>query len=101
MAPGRQEAADAAAPDINRHRKGKIMSAVADRIVGILTKKFSMDDTITPASEFAEMGLDSLVLLELSVILQREYGVRLSEEDLMEAGNVDGVVSLLKIRKAA
>ncbi|MFI9269344.1 acyl carrier protein [Kitasatospora sp. NPDC052896] len=73
------------------------MSAVADRIVGILAERFSMDEAITPSTGFFEIELDSLVMLELSVILESEYGIRIPEDDLLAAGSADAVAALLEV----
>ncbi|MEV7596087.1 acyl carrier protein [Kitasatospora sp. NPDC089797] len=77
------------------------MDHITERVMTLLVDKFSMDATITPTTAFADLGLDSLVLLELSVILEREYGTRLSEDDMAEAGTAAGVAALVAAHSAA
>ncbi|MFD8707647.1 acyl carrier protein [Kitasatospora sp. NPDC059648] len=77
------------------------MDHITERVMTLLVDKFSMDATITPTTPFADLGLDSLVLLELSVILEREYGARVSEDDLAEAGTAAGVAALITAHSAA
>ncbi|MGP3971209.1 acyl carrier protein [Streptomyces sp. 6N223] len=72
------------------------MDAIAKHIVNILVEKFSVDDDITAATEFSALELDSLVMLELSVIIEREYGPRIPEDELLEAGSVNGIVALIR-----
>ncbi|WP_020141209.1 acyl carrier protein [Streptomyces sp. 351MFTsu5.1] len=71
------------------------MDAIADRIVNILVEKFAVEDDITPATAFSGLELDSLVMLELSVIIERDHGLRIPEDELLEAGSVDGIVALI------
>jgi acyl carrier protein len=71
-------------------------NAVADRIVGLLVEKFAVEGEITPTTGFSDIDIDSLVMLELSVILEREYGKRIPEDELMEAGNADAIAALLE-----
>jgi hypothetical protein len=47
------------------------------------------------------MELDSLVMVELSVILQRQYGVLVPEEELADARDVNDIVSLMEDRRTA
>ncbi|WP_407554448.1 acyl carrier protein [Streptomyces sp. Pv4-95] len=67
----------------------------------ILSEKFDLGDDITPTTPFAELDLDSLVLVELAVILSRTYQAPLDEEELTEAGNIDGVIALLESKRVA
>jgi acyl carrier protein len=37
-------------------------------------------------------------MLELSVIIERKYGIKIAEDELVEAGSVTGVVVLMESR---
>lgn len=75
-------------------------TAAAESIVKILTENFAFEEQITPTTKFADVGLDSLVMLELAVLVERRYGVRFSEDELLEAGSVANVVALLAADRA-
>ncbi|MBD0695957.1 hypothetical protein BG452_22290 [Streptomyces sp. CBMA123] len=68
---------------------------MADRIVGLLVEKFAVEGEVTPATRFSDIDIDSLVMLELSVILEHEYGRRIPGDELMDAGNADAIADLL------
>lgn len=59
-----------------------------------------------PPAEFAaettltELGLDSLDLVELAMAIEQRMDVRVSDDDLAEAGRVDAVVALIETRSA-
>jgi acyl carrier protein len=71
---------------------------VAENIVKILTDNFDLDQEVTPSTPFSEIELDSLIMLELSVIIERKYGIKIAEDELVEAGSVTGVVVLMESR---
>jgi acyl carrier protein len=77
------------------------MAALADQIVGILVSKLHVDEDITVATPFEQLELDSLVMLELAAIIERDFGVKLSEDEITAVGNVDGVVSLIEKYRVA
>ncbi|MET7736979.1 acyl carrier protein [Streptomyces sp. NPDC005402] len=74
--------------------------AVAESIVTVLTDNFDLDQDVTPATRFSEIDLDSLIMLELSVIIERKYGIKIAEDELVEAGSVAGVVALMESRSS-
>ncbi len=43
---------------------------------------FHLDETITPTSDLHAAGLDSLALMQLILLLESEYSVAISPEDL-------------------
>jgi acyl carrier protein len=77
------------------------METLAHQIVGILTDKFDLGGELTASTPFSELELDSLVMVELSVILQRRYGVLVPEEELADALDVNEVVLLLEERRSS
>lgn len=74
--------------------------AVTQNVVKILADNFELDQEITPSTEFGELELDSLIMLEISVIIERKYGVKIPEDELVEAGSVAGVVALIESRSS-
>ncbi|MEU8924779.1 phosphopantetheine-binding protein [Kitasatospora sp. NPDC048545] len=77
------------------------MDRITERILTILQDKFSLDGELTATTAFSDLDLDSLVLLELSVILEREFGARIPEDEMAEAGSVAGLAALISARTAA
>lgn len=71
-------------------------------IAEILVGKYDVAPAdIAPEARFADLGLDSLVLAELSVILTSRLGIRVGEEELAEAGSIQAAADALKDRMAA
>jgi acyl carrier protein len=75
------------------------MATTASQLIDILSHKLDLGDDITPTTPFSDLDLDSLVLVELAVILSRTYGVPVDESELAEAGTVDEVVALLATKR--
>ena len=72
------------------------MNAVVDRIVDIMVDTFALPrEELTPEVDFDSLNLDSLVLTELSVILENRYGVPVAEAEVAAARTVGGVAQLL------
>lgn len=68
----------------------------------IIETKFQVPaEEITPQSTFKELGLDSLDLVELAVVVEQEIGVRITDDDLIEAGRLDAAVDLITSRSVA
>jgi acyl carrier protein len=74
---------------------------VIERIVTIMVENFDVDPgDITANTEFETLGLDSLVLVELAVILEREFGVGVTDEELIDGGSFGGVADLVAAKRA-
>ncbi|MFI9051581.1 acyl carrier protein [Streptomyces sp. NPDC053427] len=59
------------------------MTTTYEWITGLLTEHLGVpEDTITPNATFEGLELDSLSVVELSVIIEEQLGVQLTEEDL-------------------
>jgi acyl carrier protein len=63
-------------------------------------EKCSFDQELTADTAFTDLDIDSLVMLELAVILRREYEVQFDEEELLASGTVKGLVSLIEQRRS-
>ncbi|MFE6982774.1 acyl carrier protein [Streptomyces griseus] len=57
------------------------MSAHQDRLFALVSEKLGADELDT-TSTFDQLDLDSLALIELSVIVQKEFGVQIDETAL-------------------
>ncbi|MEV0319432.1 acyl carrier protein [Streptomyces sp. NPDC050658] len=73
------------------------MTALAQRITDIMAEKFKVPaDDVDVTAEFSSMALDSLDLVELTVILSGEYDVVLEDDDIEKAGTIEKTVALLR-----
>jgi acyl carrier protein len=64
---------------------------VTEKIIAILVENFEFEGEFTANTPFEEAGIDSLVMLEIAVALERGYQVRFTEDELMEEGTVAAV----------
>jgi acyl carrier protein len=70
--------------------------SVAEQIIAILEDKFEVPAHETgPATQYEDLGFDSLVLVELAVILQKRFGVEVEEEDLTNAKSIGDTAAML------
>jgi acyl carrier protein len=59
------------------------MTELTERLRTILIERFGVPtDDVTPESTFEDMAVDSLIIVELALILRREYGLQLEDWDL-------------------
>ncbi|MFJ8164896.1 acyl carrier protein [Streptomyces sp. NPDC096136] len=76
------------------------MTTTLDAITQALTETFPIDAAeITPDKTFDELGLDSLALIEMSLIVQETTGITLSETALPQT--VQELADLLDAADAA
>ncbi|GHE94812.1 acyl carrier protein [Streptomyces longispororuber] len=67
----------------------------------ILVDKLKVSpDRITPEATREEAELDSLAVVELSMLLDKEYGVQISDDELMEAENIGEMARMMSERRA-
>ncbi|GAA3378501.1 hypothetical protein GCM10020367_58240 [Streptomyces sannanensis] len=57
-------------------------------------------DLITPEATREDIELDSLAVVELSLMLESELGVTISDDELLEAATVGDMVALMEERGA-
>ncbi|GAA4785958.1 acyl carrier protein [Streptomyces ziwulingensis] len=56
---------------------------------------------ISGATDFESLEFDSLVLVELAVILTRDYGVEVTDEELAEAETIEATAALVNSKTRA
>lgn len=77
------------------------MNPIAKLIIDTLITKFQVSpETVTADSMFASLELDSLVLVELGVILGNQFGMDINGGELMAAGTIGGAAVLVEARCA-
>jgi acyl carrier protein len=58
------------------------------------------EDDIRPEATFDEAGLDSLAVVELSIVLGKRYGLEISDDELIETATIGGIAELMARRSA-
>jgi len=58
-------------------------------------------DDIRPEATLEEAGLDSLGMVELSLVLSKRYGVEVSDDELVDTATVAHVADLLAQRTSS
>ncbi|GAA2461994.1 acyl carrier protein [Streptomyces mauvecolor] len=58
------------------------MSDVYERFVGLLASFGVERGEVEPGHTFTELELDSLALVELTLLVQEEFGVKIGDDDL-------------------
>jgi acyl carrier protein len=67
----------------------------------ILTTKFQLDEAeIEPSSTLEDLQLDSLDLVELALVIEKEFGARVSDDELAEIQELEAIVGLVESRSA-
>lgn len=77
------------------------MSAVYDRVAGLLVDKFGVPaEDVSPEATFEEMDLDSLDLVEFALAAEEELGVRITDEEAEQLVTLHETVELLEAKGA-
>ncbi|UUU34792.1 acyl carrier protein [Streptomyces sp. CA-210063] len=72
------------------------MSAHQDRLFALVTEKLGVaPEDLDTAATFDALDLDSLALIELSVIVQKEFGVQIDETALTPDNTFADVLSVI------
>jgi acyl carrier protein len=72
-----------------------------EQLKQIMERKFQVPtEDIEPEATLNDLGLDSLDLVELALAIEKEIGVRVTDDDLAEAGRLKSVVDLVTSRGA-
>ena len=75
------------------------MSDLREKLRAIV-REMSEIDEIPDETPFSELGIDSMIALEIVAEVEREYKVRVPEEELKSLTNFDSVVKLFEKRIA-
>lgn len=76
-------------------------SIIEERITKILLDDFKIQhESIGPDTVFAELGFDSLVLVELALVLDIEFGIQLDDGELTDSMTISEAAELLVAKGA-
>ncbi|GAB1688968.1 acyl carrier protein [Krasilnikovia sp. M28-CT-15] len=57
-------------------------------------------EKIDPTAEFETMELDSLVLVQLAVVLEKEYGVSVEDSEIAAVKTIEQTAALVESKRA-
>lgn len=78
------------------------MNDVMERISSLLTTRFGVPTTeFRPDATLLDLDLDSLALVEFSLVAEEEFGVRISEDDISPDDTVGTLAELITTRGVA
>ncbi|GAB2610930.1 hypothetical protein GCM10027168_49780 [Streptomyces capparidis] len=73
-----------------------------DELKDILVQDMKVTpDLVTPDATWEDMELDSLAMVELSLMLEQRFGLAVSDDQLLEAATIGDMVELLAQRSGA
>ena len=74
------------------------MSRIQDKARALIASKMKLDESeITPEKHlFNDLGADSLDFVELSMMLEREFNVKFSEDEMANAKTVGDLYELIE-----
>jgi acyl carrier protein len=74
------------------------MASIQDKALALVASKLRISENeITPEKNlFSDLGADSLDFVELCVILEREFNIKLSEEDTAKVQTVGDLYELIE-----
>lgn len=76
--------------------KGK---ALYDELKSILVDDIGLaEKDIWPEATLAEVGMDSLAMVELSLVLEKRHGITISDDELTETAAVADIANLVAER---
>lgn len=80
-----------------------IMSEVTDRVKAIIVEKLGVaDGQVTPEASFTtDLGADSLDTVDLIMDFEKEFGIKISDEDAEKIQTVGDAVSYIEKAVAA
>lgn len=78
------------------------MSETANRVVAIITDKMALSpDQVTPEASFtADLGADSLETVELIMDFEREFDLKIPDEDAQNIKTVKDAIDYIESHKA-
>ncbi|THA36616.1 hypothetical protein E6R18_01070 [Streptomyces sp. A1277] len=73
-----------------------VQTSLKHQVSALISEKFGLDEAeLISGATFDELDIDSLILVELSLILRKEMGVVLQEGDLKSAFTLDEAVAVI------
>ncbi|MER0240994.1 phosphopantetheine-binding protein [Streptomyces sp. 796.1] len=72
---------------------------IKDRVVFLMNEKFGLpEDELLSGAPFEELDIDSLILIELGLLLRKEMGVVLQDGELKASHTLDEAVAVIEAK---
>ncbi|GHD53304.1 acyl carrier protein [Streptomyces longwoodensis] len=69
------------------------------RVSALISEKFGLDEAeLASGATFDELEIDSLILVELSLILRKDLGIVLEEGELKSSFTLDEAVAVIRAK---
>jgi acyl carrier protein len=69
------------------------MRNIETQVVALIASKFNVDEKrVTPNAKLAQLGADSLALVELLLLLEDEFEIDIPDEEALEIVTVQDVI---------
>lgn len=73
-----------------------------DSLKDILVGKLKAEpERVTPDATSEDVELDSLAVVELALVMEKEFGIAVTDDELLEAENIGAMAALIEQRVAA
>ncbi|MBP2477868.1 acyl carrier protein [Crossiella equi] len=78
------------------------MNALHEQLTAVLTSRFGVPAAeVRPEATFAELDLDSLALVELGLVAEKEFGVRIKDDEVSTSDSLEVIVKLIETKREA
>ncbi|MEU1042974.1 acyl carrier protein [Streptomyces sp. NPDC005551] len=78
------------------------MQNITERVSTLLSDQFKVKpESIEPEVTLGKLSFDSLVLIELGLVLDKEFGVEIADGELTEHHTISDLVELLEAKRVA
>ncbi|HET6357788.1 acyl carrier protein [Streptomyces sp.] len=78
------------------------MSDVYDRLIKLLAEGFGLEPAeVSPEDTLGHLELDSLALVELTVAVEEEFGVALSDDDVSQKSTLNQAAQVIEQKAGA
>lgn len=79
-----------------------MVEKLISRVGEILASRFEVDpDGVIPEASFDDLGLDSLAQVELGEILEQNFGIEVSDEEMEKLATLADLAEMLKSKGVA
>lgn len=77
------------------------MSEIADRVKAIIVDTLSVDEgSVTETATFADLGADSLDTVDIIMKFEKEFNVKISDEEAQKIATVGDAIAFVENAKA-
>jgi acyl carrier protein len=77
------------------------MKAIEERITKVLIDNFKVEhESIGPDTTFTELGFDSLVIVELALVLSEEFGIAIEDGEFVDGMTIAEAAELMVAKGA-